>query len=194
MNNLPPVTAVRSSRADTRRIRVDGRGRWACAGVVCHSSTCRAQGFLMGGHTEALDGGLCARAAYCLTRCSSLLFPKCRFHAQQCRARRPNGGPGRRNCLGVSRQGSVSAWFATGHDRGCRPHEGGLAPHPLSEGAMLLDLAAWLFNDCISILWHLTGTLSGPASVPPQYQNVFMSRPQQRPLLSQLTWGGKVRW
>lgn len=29
----------------------------------------------MGGHTEPLDGGLGTRAAYCLTHCSSLLFP-----------------------------------------------------------------------------------------------------------------------
>lgn len=29
----------------------------------------------MGGHTEPLDGGLRTRAAYCLTHCSSLLFP-----------------------------------------------------------------------------------------------------------------------
>lgn len=49
---------------------------------------------------------------------------------------------------------------------------------------MLLDLAAWLFNDCISILRHLTGTLSGPAFVPLQYQNVLVSWPQPRPLLS----------
>lgn len=29
----------------------------------------------MGGHTELLDGGLSTQAAYCLTHCSSLLFP-----------------------------------------------------------------------------------------------------------------------
>lgn len=29
----------------------------------------------MGGHTELLDGGLSTQAAYCLTLCSSLLFP-----------------------------------------------------------------------------------------------------------------------
>ena len=124
----------------------------------------------------------------------SFIPHQCRFHAQQCRAHRPNSGPGRRLCQGVSRQRSVSAWFTTGHDRGCRPHEGGLAQHLLSEGTAVLDLAAWLFNDCISILWRLTGTLSGPTFVPPQYQNVFVSCPQPRPLLSPLTWRGKVRW
>lgn len=29
----------------------------------------------MGGHTELLNGGLSTQAAYCLTHCSSLLFP-----------------------------------------------------------------------------------------------------------------------
>lgn len=142
---------------------------------------------LMGGHTELLDEGLGTHAGYCLTHCSSLLFPPMQIPCTAVRSTQSQQCPGRCLCHGVSRLHGVSAWFTTGHDRGCRPHEVGLAPHLLSEGTVLLDLAASLFNNCISILWHLTGTLSGPAFVPPQYQNVFVSCPQPRPLLSQLT-------
>lgn len=45
---------------------------WA---VLSASLQRRAQGFLMGGHTEPPDGGRSTRAAFCLTHCSSLVFP-----------------------------------------------------------------------------------------------------------------------
>lgn len=65
---------------------------------------------------------------------------------------------------------------------------------PIVCATVVLDLAPRLFNDCISILWRLTGTLRGPAFVWLQYQNVLMSCPQLRPSLSLLTRRGKVRW
>lgn len=123
----------------------------------------------MGSHHQALTGVSAPLVTHCLTRCSSPLLPhsNCRLYEQQCRVRRPNGVLGRRLCQGVTRQCSISAWFTTTRDRGCRPHDGGLAQHPLSEGSMVLDLAAWLFKHCISIIWHLTETLSCLAFVPP---------------------------
>lgn len=61
-----------------------------------------------------------------------LCFPQCRFHAQRCGACWTNSGSGRRLCVGVICRRCVSAWSATSPDRGCRPHEVGLLPGPLS--------------------------------------------------------------
>ena len=55
-----------------------------------------------------------------------------RFHAQRCRAGKLNSGPGRNLCGGVIPQRCVSAWSGASPDRGCRTHEGGLLPLPLS--------------------------------------------------------------
>lgn len=107
----------------------------------------------------------------------------CRFSAQQCSAHTPNSFLGRRLCQGVTRLRSISAWFTTVRDRGCRPHEAGLAPHLLSEGSMVLDLAAWLFKHCISILWLLTETLSGPTFVPPAVSECVHVMPPAKSLI-----------
>lgn len=148
----------------------------------------------MGGHTEPRDGGLSIQAAYCLTHCSILLFSPIQIPyttAQHTQAQQWPWTPPLSRCQPPTQLLSMvqqQAW------QGMQTPWRGLAAHPLSEGTVVLDLAAWLFNDCISILWHLTGTLSGPTFVPLQYQNVSVSCPQPGPLLSLLTWWGKVRW
>lgn len=146
-----------------------------------------AQGSVMGGHTELLDGGLGTWGAHCLTHCSSLFFPRmqiARTAVHHMQAQQRPGTPPLSRCHPVTQHLSmVQLWPWQGMQTPWR----GLAVHPLSAGTLLLDLAACLFNDCISILRQLTGTLSGPTVVPLQYQNVSMSRPRQRPLLSPLT-------
>lgn len=148
---------------------------------------CLAQGSVMGGHTKLLDGGLRTWGAHCLTHCSSIFFPRMQIartavHHMQTQ-QRPGTPP-------LSRCHPATQYLSMVQQRpwqGMQTPWRGLAAHPLSAELLLLDLAACLFKDCIAILWQLTGTLSGPTVVPLQYQNVSVSRPRRRPLLSPLT-------